>query len=189
MIFPAAAPPAGSAPTGPTLRDIHLPPSPSWWPPAPGWWIVASVLLLAVLAMFFFWRLARHRRAARARLLGEVDALAVRYGRDGRSESLATGLHQLLRRGARSLDLQATRQHGEAWRATLARVPVGAATIDILVSLEQAMYRPVSSFQAEPAIQATRDWLASLHRAKRLSPEAANPALPAPTAVAERDHA
>ncbi|MBP6325901.1 MAG: DUF4381 domain-containing protein, partial [Dokdonella sp.] len=23
---------------GPQLRDIHLPPDPSWWPPAPGWW-------------------------------------------------------------------------------------------------------------------------------------------------------
>ena len=34
-----------AAPAGPDLRDIHLPPAPSWWPPAPGWWLLAFVLL------------------------------------------------------------------------------------------------------------------------------------------------
>jgi len=27
------------------LRDIHLPPEPSWWPPAPGWWLLVLALL------------------------------------------------------------------------------------------------------------------------------------------------
>ena len=31
-------------PPGPQLRDIHLPPAPSWWPPAPGWWVLAALL-------------------------------------------------------------------------------------------------------------------------------------------------
>ena len=37
-----------NAPSGPDLRDIHLPPAPSWWPPAPGWWLLALVLLIAI---------------------------------------------------------------------------------------------------------------------------------------------
>lgn len=32
------------------LRDIHLPPEPSWWPPAVGWWVLAIGLLV-----FFVW--------------------------------------------------------------------------------------------------------------------------------------
>ena len=30
---------------GPVLRDIHLPPDPSWWPPAPGWWMLAALVV------------------------------------------------------------------------------------------------------------------------------------------------
>ena len=38
-----------AAAQGPVLRDIHLPPDPSWWPPAPGWWMLAGLLLLLAL--------------------------------------------------------------------------------------------------------------------------------------------
>ena len=31
------------------LRDVHLPPDPSWWPPAPGWWILAAVIAVIIL--------------------------------------------------------------------------------------------------------------------------------------------
>ena len=37
-----------NAASGPDLRDIHLPPTPSWWPPAPGWWLLAIVVLIAI---------------------------------------------------------------------------------------------------------------------------------------------
>ena len=31
------------APDTLVLRDVHVPPAPSWWPPAPGWWLLAGV--------------------------------------------------------------------------------------------------------------------------------------------------
>lgn len=51
-------------PTRLPLRDVHLPPSPSWWPPAPGWWWLAAVLVLlfAAWAGWRMWRAARRRR-------------------------------------------------------------------------------------------------------------------------------
>ena len=33
------------------LRDIHLPPEPSWWPPAPGWWLLAAILVAAIVVL------------------------------------------------------------------------------------------------------------------------------------------
>jgi hypothetical protein len=55
------------------LRDIHLPPPPSFWPPAPGWWIVAAVLLaLAAWGSYAAWRRLRLRRQRRR----VMDALA-----------------------------------------------------------------------------------------------------------------
>lgn len=38
------------------LKDIHLPPVPSWFPPAPGWWILAFSLLVLSGYAFYRWR-------------------------------------------------------------------------------------------------------------------------------------
>ena len=38
------------------LKDIHLPPSPSWWPPAPGWWLVTLLLLALISWGLIKWR-------------------------------------------------------------------------------------------------------------------------------------
>jgi len=45
------------------LKDIHLPPEPSWWPPAPGWWLVAGLGL--VLLIFLGLYLQRRRKSQR----------------------------------------------------------------------------------------------------------------------------
>ena len=68
------ATPASAASTqGPALRDIHLPPEPSWWPPAPGWWVLAALVLVGVLLAVWGWR--RHRQTARRRqrILRELE--------------------------------------------------------------------------------------------------------------------
>ncbi|HEY1589294.1 MAG TPA: DUF4381 family protein [Rhodanobacter sp.] len=154
--IPTTAP---AAPTGPNLRDIHLPPAPSWWPPAPGWWGLAALLLLALLLGTWWWR--RHRRGIRRReqVLHELDGLARQYQRDGDQSALASGLHQLLRRVARRHDAMAAQQRGDAWRRTLARVPVDAFTLDRLLTLEQAIYRPQPSFDHAAVVAAVRQWL------------------------------
>jgi len=68
-------------------------------------------------------------------------------------------MHQLLRRVARRHDPLATQQRGEAWRQTLARVPVDSATLDHLLVLDQAIYRPQLSFDYAAASAAVRQWL------------------------------
>jgi hypothetical protein len=168
MRMPAETPPKLA------LRDIHLPPDPSWWPPAPGWWLLA-LALLAFLA-FGAWLGARRRRLRREcrRVLGEVAALEARCGDD--DALLAQGLHQLLRRVARRFDPAAAHQRGEPWRRTLARVPVKAATLDALDGLERRMYQPQAAFDRTAALAATREWLAAAWRR-------------VPRARRERDHA
>jgi hypothetical protein len=150
-------PPAPSP--GPQLRDIHLPPAPPWWPPAPGWWALAVVLLALLLAGIWWWR--RHRRALRQRrqVLRELDRLARQHQRDGDGPALASALHQLLRRVARQHDARAARQRGDAWRQTLARVPIDAATLQQLLVLDQQIYRPPASFDHAASVTAVKAWL------------------------------
>ena len=152
-------PPAATPPAGPTLRDIHLPPEPSWWPPAPGWWVLATLLLVLLLVGAWLWR--RYRRGLRQRqqVLLELNRLELQHRLDGDQVALASGLHQLLRRVARRHDAPATQQRGDAWRRTLARMPVDAVTLDRLLVLDEQIYRPPSAFDHAAAVTAVRQWL------------------------------
>jgi Domain of unknown function (DUF4381) len=159
MTAQAIQPGAATAPAGPHLRDIHLPPQPSWWPPAPGWWALAVLLLALLLLGVWLWRWHRRVVWRREQVLLELDALERRHQSDGDQAALANGLHQLLRRVARRHDAMATQQRGEVWRQTLARVPIDAITLDRLLMLEQAIYRPQPSFDHAAAVAAVRQWL------------------------------
>jgi len=96
------------APDTLVLRDVHVPPAPSWWPPAPGWWLVAA-LVLAVVLCFAAWRW--HLRRRRQRWQRWFDAVP-----DGRTpaEQVAAA-SELLRRAARRVSPSADRLEGEAW--------------------------------------------------------------------------
>jgi len=153
-----------SAPAMPELRDIHLPPQPSWWPPAPGWWIVAVLLLIVLLLGLRWWRRQRRVRRRCRLVLLEVDRLEAAHRRDGNRSALAAGLQQMLRRVAREHDAQAVRQRGAAWRRTLARVSLDEAALDRLSALDEYVYRPDGEFDPAAAITATRRWLAQALR-------------------------
>jgi hypothetical protein len=156
--------PSAPPPSGPVLRDIHLPPAPAWWPPAPGWWALAALVLLALAVVAWFWRGRRRLRKQRRLLLDELEKLAVRHASDGDVAALAASIHQLLRRVARRHDEAAARQRGDRWRLTLARVPVATAVLDRLMALELAIYRPQAQFDAPATLAAARDWLCAAAR-------------------------
>lgn len=101
-----------SAPTGPVLRDIHLPPPPGWWPPAPGWWILVAIALgLGVVALYKLHKLRERRRHERA-VLRELDSRIEANSHD--PAGLAATLSLFLRRLA-VRDAQAAAFTGERW--------------------------------------------------------------------------
>lgn len=170
MIFVSSgASPSGAAP-GPTLRDIHLPPQPPWWPPAPGWWLLLGLGLMVLAGVAWWWRRWGCAKRARQRVLAEVARLRKRHQRDADGVRLAGDLHQLLRRVARAHDPQVAQQQGAAWQATLARVPVNAATHRQLLALEQAMYRSDAAFDAERTLAAVEAWLRLALRHRKWKP-------------------
>ncbi|MEO8748600.1 MAG: DUF4381 domain-containing protein [Rhodanobacter sp.] len=158
MLQVSAAPPLGQT-GGPQLRDIHLPPAPAWWPPAYGWWLSAVLIMSLLIAAAWAWRYAMRRYRDRRTVLREVEDSRLRHARDADDANLAAALHQLLRRVARTHDPAAGRQQGDAWSATLQRVPVDAETLQHLLGLEQAMYRADPSFDSARAVSAVRTWL------------------------------
>lgn len=162
------APPVPSAQQGPVLRDIHLPPTPSWWPPAPGWWVLAVLVLALLLGLGLLWRRRRRRVLRRRRLHAGVDALLRAHPDPSDTPALAAALHQLLRRAARQIDPAAASRREQAWREVLTSVPVEASAIGPLFELEHAIYRPGASFDRDATVAALRLWLdASLRPGRR----------------------
>ncbi|PPU39568.1 DUF4381 domain-containing protein [Xanthomonas arboricola] len=97
------------APQSLPLRDVHLPPSPSWWPPAPGWWLViAAVVLVLGTAGWWWWRRRQRQRLWLAAFDAELQRATTPAQR-------LAALSIVLRRAARSVDAQADRLPGEAW--------------------------------------------------------------------------
>jgi hypothetical protein len=100
---------------GPVLRDIHLPPEPSWWPPAPGWWIVAGIVV--VFAIWASMRIAKQRRLQRARnvLHRELESLRDAHPATSDAAAQVAAMSMLLRRAAKRYEPSASSLRDEAW--------------------------------------------------------------------------
>jgi hypothetical protein len=95
------------------LRDIHLPPEPSWWPPAPGWWLLA-VLAIAVLAgLLRAWQRQRWLQRERRHLREVLATLRAVHAQDG--AALLAACSELLRRACKRHAPWALALQGQAW--------------------------------------------------------------------------
>lgn len=105
-------------PLGERIRDIQLPPDPSFWPLAPGWWLLLALLFMGLSLLAFNWY---RRGALRRAALKELGQLQVLHHSNGDDTALALGLSTLLRRLALSRDTRAqvAGLSGEAWLAYL----------------------------------------------------------------------
>lgn len=139
------------------LRDIRLPPSPSWWPPAPGWWVLLGSICVVLVVGFLIFRRRRRQRLWQKKVLEEIQTLAARHVND--DAAYAASLHQLLRRAARRYAADAHQLQGEPWRAVLAQVPVDNVTLDKLMTIDVRMYQAHADFDREGVQAAVRRWL------------------------------
>ncbi len=111
----------GDAAAALQLRDIHLPPAPSWWPPAPGWWLLA-LLTVAVL----WWVAGRPRRRwrqrrARRQLIEQLAAVQQAHPVEREPAAALAAASELLRRACRRYAPDAVALTGDAWLAFLDR--------------------------------------------------------------------
>ena len=172
-----------SAPAGPDLRDIHLPPAPSWWPPAPGWWLLALVLLAAIALGLWYLRREWRERRWRRRVAAELDRIAATHAAQPDGVRLAAEVSQLLRRASLLIEPRAAALEGDAWLEFLDRQFDGAPTRTGETSeprfrtdrgrvLIDAPYRraddPAATIDAGALVGLARDWLSrALPRRRR----------------------
>ncbi|HMM75831.1 MAG TPA: DUF4381 family protein [Gammaproteobacteria bacterium] len=147
------------------LRDIHLPPPPSWWPPAPGWWLL-GLLLVGLPAALLLGRHLRRRGALRRRALGELASLRARGGPPG---LVAAEAALLLRRV--SLALDPARRHvaatGSAWLARVRSIAPGFEDAALAELLLRAPYAAQTELDASALLAALERWIRALPRSPR----------------------
>ncbi|MGB8635301.1 MAG: DUF4381 domain-containing protein [Rhodanobacteraceae bacterium] len=144
-------------PTGPDLRDIHVP-DPSWWPPAPGWWLLATALMLAVAALIWWLRRHLQRRRRRRALDSELTQIQTQFERDKDHVQLAAALSKLVRRVC-LLRGGGAQLRGRAWEQKLQRLAPACLDGDAMAVLGNAPYRRHASFDANALLQQSRHWL------------------------------
>lgn len=151
---------AAATTAGPVLRDIHLPPEPSWWPPAPGWWLLAALLLAAVFLVVRWLRQRQRERGWRRRIYAELERIAATHAAQPDPAHLAMQVSSLLRRATLMIQPDAVALSGERWLAFLdervggdefSRGP-GRALLD-------APYRRVADLDASGLVTSARRWL------------------------------
>lgn len=158
-----ALPGAAAAPQGPELRDIHLPPDPSWFPPAPGWWLLAAIVVAAAI-----WLLSRLRRRLKHRrwlaaIQHEVDRIERDHAGHRDRARTSADVSQLLRRASLLLDPAAAAYPDERWRAWLDRRGGGNGFVDGPGrGLADAPWRRSADVDVDALIALTRRWLATV---------------------------
>lgn len=158
QVLPAAP---ATAPQGPDLRDIHLPPDPSWFPPAPGWWILAALLLALLVWLFRIARQCVQKRRWLAALQTEVTHISSGHAEHNDPRQTTAAVSQLLRRAALRLDRHAAAYQGDEW---LAWLDARGNTNDFMTGpgnvLVDAPWRRAPQVDVEGLLTATRNWLA-----------------------------
>ena len=146
--------PPATAPA-PVLRDIHVPPPPSWWPPAPGWWLLAIIILALCIYAFLYFRRHYRRRRYRRAMLAELDR-CIAASRSEPTE-LAAGLSRFLRRIARLSQPAAGALIGDRW---LEHLDHSMATTEFTQGvgrvLAEAPYRPSPDYDTAALIALVR---------------------------------
>ncbi|MEO7062573.1 MAG: DUF4381 domain-containing protein [Dokdonella sp.] len=166
-----SAAPLASIP-GPVLRDIHLPPPPSWWPPAPGWWLLSAlVCVLLFFALRWVLQWTRERRW-RGQIHAELDRIAALYAAQTEVAQLAAHVSQLLRRASRLIEPNAVALRGDAWLAFLdAQLPreraqeapfqTGAGRALIDAPYKRADDPASQAFERSALLDLARHWLSA----------------------------
>lgn len=139
----------------PQLRDIHLPPPPSWWPPAPGWWLLAAIAVALCIFLFVYFRKKWKRQARRRALMAEFERTVAAARAD--APALAAALSTFLRRLAIPASPAAATLSGEAWLNHLdARLAGEEFSKGVGRALIEAPYRAQAEFDAPALIALAR---------------------------------
>ena len=157
-------------PTQLPLKDIHLPEAIGWWPPAIGWWLLA--VLIVLLIVFLYWLYKRLTRKTAIKTAKKNLSIIKENPALDNNQKLSD-LSMLVRRVAISVSPRAevASLTGQQWLAFLDKSVKGAPFSEGCGQLlTEAPYRNIQPTEQEISqlISLCEDWLkAQTKQAKR----------------------
>lgn len=152
------------------LRDVHSPATAGWWPLAPGWWILATLLVVAVIALVFVFRRRRHLVAYKKEALRLLAEAYQDMKRESNAERFLTESAGILRRvmlyqqGRREV----SQLSGEQWRDLLNRATNTRLSDDSLDALLVQQYRRQPQFDSESLYEDLQGYISNLEPVARV---------------------
>jgi len=143
------------------LKDIHLPEAIGWWPPAIGWWLLA--VLIPLLLVFLYW-IFKHLIRKTAIKTAKKNLAAIKHNPALDNNQKLRELSMLIRRVAISVTprTEAASLTGRQWLAFLDKSVTGAPFSEGCGwLLADAPYRntPPSELEISQLISLCEDWL------------------------------
>ena len=143
------------------LRDIHLPPSISWWPMAPGWYLVLLIALVLILYLACYLHKKNRHAKPKKQALALLEIYKQDYERDKNTQVTSARISELLRRVAlvyfpRS---QVASIYGEDWIGFLKNTSEGIEFQQLKVLLLELPFKPSEEVNLQPLIKAAESWI------------------------------
>jgi len=152
------------------LKDIHLPEAIGWWPPAIGWWLLAVLIVLLIVFLYWFYKRLTRKTAIKT---AKKNLAIIKENPALDNNQKLRDLSMLVRRVAISVSPRAevASLTGHQWLAFLDKSVIGAPFSEGCGQLlTEAPYRNIQPTEQEISqlISLCEDWLkAQTKQAKR----------------------
>jgi hypothetical protein len=148
-------------PTQLPLKDIHLPEAIGWWPPAIGWWLLAILIPLLIVFLYWFYKRLTRKTAIKT-AKKTLEAIKGNPSLDNKQK--LRELSMLIRRVAISVNprTEVASLTGRQWLTFLDKSLAGASFSEgVGQLLADAPYRNTPPTEPEIAqlISLCEDWL------------------------------
>jgi hypothetical protein len=152
------------------LKDIHLPEAIGWWPPAIGWWLLAVLIPLLIVFLYWFYQRLTRKTAIKT---AKNNLAAIKHNPALDNNQKLRELSMLIRRVAISVNprTEVASLTGRQWLAFLDKTLKGAPFSEGCGQLlAEAPYRnsPPSELEISQLFSLCEEWLkAQTKQAKR----------------------
>ena len=149
------------------LRDVHLPPAVSWWPPAPGWWVILFIILALLALLFWYILQTRKKRQVSRQANVALDQIEYRFLSSENTEEAFRELSILTRKVVLTLcdDSRVAGLRGKNWVSFLNHIATSQ-----LKNLEMLIDYPyLKQVEADPLllVDDLRQWMKKLPKRKK----------------------